>query len=426
MGRVLFESEELKKRFYETFLYCEENNIDFMVDSIDLDPYSLGKDFILTEFLNKEDFEEDVYITDNTEIRVILPHSEDDEEISFGYFYQAIRNALQGRIEENKQFISPYLYLVHVSCDFILLEKLNQHSYSIKQQWGDTDIHISITQGLTSFGLRLTMDGEYDEYYPPVLSNETFIEVLAKDKMDPQTFEEIVQSYIFELQATFPLNVQRSIRITGIDYYDDEDEVAVLNKQQIKMRPLMRGKGISSLLKIYNSCNEVQDNEFRILNYTKVIEYVSQTVIRKEMLDSVLKKLYSPKVLQPNATYILELEKLYDEHRNNKKDHQAIKLTIETCCDLADIIDTAPVFLKKHNELKKNRDNKELRSACFDELANAVSDTRNMLAHAKTNYKLKGNECPNDQLSEFADCLKVVAIQVIRWFARQHEDSRII
>ncbi|UJF32178.1 hypothetical protein [Paenibacillus hexagrammi] len=107
------------------------------------------------------------------------------------------------------------------------------------------------------------------------------------------------------------------------------------------------GKGISTVLEIYNSCNEVEDNEYRILNYTKVIEFVSQTVLRKEMLESIMKKLYSPKVLQPDATYMLELEQLYDEHRNNKKDHQAIKLTVETCCDLTDIIDIAPVFLKK-------------------------------------------------------------------------------
>ncbi|WP_090955801.1 hypothetical protein [Paenibacillus sp. OK060] len=139
-----------------------------------------------------------------------------------------------------------------------------------------------------------------------------------------------------------------------------------------------------------------------------------------------MKKLYRPKVLQPDATYVLELEHLYDEHRNNKKDHQAIKLTVETCCDLNDLIDTVPKSLKKFSEVKKKSDSKELRASCLEELAASISDTRNLIAHAKTNYKLKGKECPSGQLKEFASCLEIVAIQVIRWFARQHKESRII
>ncbi|WP_332284855.1 hypothetical protein [Bacillus safensis] len=62
----------------------------------------------------------------------------------------------------------------------------------------------------------------------------------------------------------------------------------------------------------------------------------------------------------------------------------------------------------------------------FDEVANVISNTRNMFAHTKTNYGKKGKECLEDQLDDFAKCLDIIAQQIIRWFAREHEDNRIV
>lgn len=50
----------------------------------------------------------------------------------------------------------------------------------------------------------------------------------------------------------------------------------------------------------------------------------------------------------------------------------------------------------------------------FDEVANTISNTRNMLAHAKTNYEKKGKECPEEQLDDFAKCLDILAQQIVR------------
>lgn len=425
VGRIIFDPEDLQQKFAEVYTFCIENEIDLSVESFrfDLDDSKKIQMFDLTNLLSQE-YDEDIYFTDDDEISICLPRAYDSEEVPFGYFYQFMHSAIQGSTVDDKRFISPKLALFHVNCDPFVQEKIDRLDLSVEQQWGDTDIVVSLVQGLTSYGIRLAIDGDYDKYFPPMTIEDTFIQIKSKDVMDPQTFQHIVDAYIFELESTYSLSIHPSERQTCLHYVEDattEDD----DDNTIGMRRLLKGKGISTLLKIYNASNEVDDNEFRILNYTKIIEYVSQTVIRKEMLDSILKKLYSPKVLQPDATYILQLEQLYDEHRNNKRDHQAIRLTVETCCDLTDLIDIAPIFLKKISNLKE-RDNKQLRTECFEELAGSISDTRNMIAHAKTNYRLKGGECPSEQLGNFADCLKLVAAQVIRWFDRQHEDSRII
>jgi hypothetical protein len=49
-----------------------------------------------------------------------------------------------------------------------------------------------------------------------------------------------------------------------------------------------------------------------------------------------------------------------------------------------------------------------------------------MFAHAKTNYDLKGDECPMGDLQEFSNLMDIISQQIIRWFSRQQEDTRII
>lgn len=238
-----------------------------------------------------------------------------------------------------------------------------------------------------------------------------FIKIYSENSIDLSDAEEVIQAFIFECGTSLNLNLTPAPRPTSYDFFYIDEEDDKQEKNKIRLRSLIQGKGISEVLKIYNSGNDIHNSEFLILTYTKVIEYISQTVLRKEMLDSITKKLYSPRALNPDSSFILELEKLYDEHRNFSKDHHAIKLTVQTCCDISDIASIAPKFLKKLS---------------LETLASAISDTRNMIAHAKTNYRYKGHECPVDEMEQFAQCLKVVANQTVRWFARQHEDSRIV
>ncbi|KAA8786743.1 hypothetical protein EC604_23225 [Paenibacillus amylolyticus] len=422
MGKIVFEYVGHKQKIKEIYEFCSKYGIKVVVDESEFYKALDYDNFDIDEFLEGNFFVEDVHITEDTLIRILLPAVEEYEFVTIDFCHTQIIEAQKGELIDCAKFIGPRSALFYVKYDYNLAENFNNTLLWVQQRWGDKEVSISLTRGITSFGIRLSMDNLYDGFCPPVESQDIFIYISSNADTEPKTFEEIVEAYIFEIQSSLSLSIHRSERQTSLYYYEEESSP----EKSVGLRPLMYGKGISNLIKIYNSCNEVQDNEYRILNYTKVIEYVSQTVIRKEMLGSILQKLYSPRALQPDATYILELEELYNGHRNNQKDNQAIKLTVETCCDLSDLIGMAPTYLKKFKDINRRTASKELKAACLEELASSISDTRNMIAHAKTNYKLKGNECPIDQLGDFAECLKVVAVQVIRWFARQPEDSRII
>lgn len=226
---------------------------------------------------------------------------------------------------------------------------------------------------------------------------------------------------MFELSSSLNIKLFYSPRPV---YFELEYELQE-GEEKARLRPLVAGRGNKELYQIYNSCASIEDPEILVLMYTKVIEYVSQTVVRRELLDSVMTKLYSPKTLSPDAGYVLELEKLFDELGNFKKDKEAIRITIEVCCDVLELKEFAPKYLKNLSRIHLESTREERKHALL-ELSNAVSDTRNMIAHAKTNYKNKGYECPKSELKEFSNCLKILSDQVIRWFSRQHDDSKVI
>lgn len=424
MSRIQFSSDEILERFREIFIFCNEEGIQLLSDEIEEVDSS---DYNFEQFLEL-DYDEDVVIDDDTIIKLYLPYSDEGYNTGINDFYEMMQQTSKGKIEDEMQFFSPKFSLFYVEGELSPQVRFPVDKISIvEQKWNDTEIIVELVQGFTCYGLRLTMDNLYDKYYWPMAMEDTFIQIKANDNLSSQDFKEIAEAYVFELQSSYSLDIQLSVRPTSIlsEYDDFDDETS--HDHMKELRPLLNGKGINALLKIYNSCSKIEDNEFRILNYTKVIEYVSQSVVRKEMIESIQRKLGSSRALQPDATYILELESLYDEHRNNKnKDSQAISLTVGICCDITDLLESAPDFLKKFKEFKSRGDVGDLRSKCLDELAGSISDTRNMIAHAKTNYKLKGKECPSDQLEEFATCLKIVATQVIRWFARLGEESRVV
>ncbi|ARF16395.1 hypothetical protein SporoP17a_03165 [Sporosarcina ureae] len=147
------------------------------------------------------------------------------------------------------------------------------------------------------------------------------------------------------------------------------------------------------MLKLYNSTLSSMDYEILILTYTKVIEYVSQTVIRQDLINSATKKFFSTGAVNPDANYILELSKIFESNRNNQKYYFSIKLTIETCCDLNEIVTIAPPFLRFTKRLCIDIKN-DNRIKAVEEVANAISNTRNMFAHAKTNYEKKAWNVP--------------------------------
>ncbi|MDQ6418366.1 hypothetical protein RB620_02835 [Paenibacillus sp. LHD-117] len=376
-----------------------------------------------------EDYEdEDILIDYDTEIRFELPHTGEGYDRTLGECFEAISEVQVASIIDNYKYVSSKHVLIRVDSKdrdrVVAYNNHSPHSFETTLSINDQDIFFDLVDEFTNFALLITQMNDYDKHSPPIFYDDLFIDIRSEDDIDKEIIDELIQSYTYELSTTYDIALYISPRIS---YLGEEEYELTAAEEKRRLRPLIRGRGINDILTIFNSTAQINDQEYLILSFTKVIEFVSQTVVKKEMLDTILNKLDSPRALSPDSDYVLELEKTFEDLGSYKKDKEAIRLTIETCCDCLDIIKSTPLpnHLKSFSKITTNS-SKEDRKQALNELAASVSDTRNRIAHAKTNYRFKGNECPKDQLEIFAKCLKVVASQVIRWFIRQHEDSRII
>ncbi len=285
-------------------------------------------------------------------------------------------------------------------------------------------LRCSFHRGSTLFGLLVVAFGYYDKHFPPASSDEFFVEVLADKDADRAVLRAASDAYMFELAASLRLDCARSPR-PDVDELFDEDEEAPEAGNPPQLRPLLLGPGLDAVIGIYNTAMAAHDPSFEILGFVKVIEHVSQTVIRSQMTDAVRAKLSSPRALNPDAAFVLELESLVAEHRAMKKDREALRATVQACCEVTELKKEAPPFLARLSILGPDADEKQRRAA-LDELAGALTATRNWIAHAKAGYTPTGEECPPDQLADFSDCARLAAEQAIRWYGSRHESSRVL
>jgi len=177
-------------------------------------------------------------------------------------------------------------------------------------------------------------------------------------------------------------------------------------------------------LGLYNTAKTTADLDFKILGFTKVIEYIAPTITQKELIESISLKLSSLNVFKPTAAFISELGAVYDKHRNTTtKDSELIRISILTTIALDEIWEKVPAFLKgKQASIPAELEH----SAFLEKIAECVYSTRNEIAHAKANYEKRGTECPVKYKSDFCVMLDAIAVKCIRWFALQPEEKRVV
>jgi hypothetical protein len=194
----------------------------------------------------------------------------------------------------------------------------------------------------------------------------------------------------------------------------------------MRLRPLIGGPGVESLLRLYEGAiGRVGDGEQHFVGFIKVIEYVSATVVNTERNAQIRRRLLSPKALTPDAGFIRDLSQLFESLRNFKKDAEALRLAIETCCDAVQLAQHAPPHLRQLASIVETSKEGDRKKA-LDALSATFSATRNMFSHAKANYTLTGDECPEGELAQLTKCARVAAQQCARWFAHSDLSLRII
>lgn len=255
------------------------------------------------------------------------------------------------------------------------------------------------------------------------MEEDLFVEISYDHPISVDVEKSIFEAYLFELNCSLNLSFNISSRPSGGSEWIFEKswkEALYISR----FRPLIMSKGTANVLHLYNLAVASQDLNVQLLYFTKAVEYVSQTVVRLQSHEAIRTKLLSPRALVPNAEFISEIEKVFEAQRQYKKDREAIKQTIVTCCEASELAKMAPEFLGNIRKISVESKLQEKQKA-LETLGYALYATRNQIAHAKANYVLTGDECPQDQLHTFVECLRIATQQVIRWYSFSPESGRL-
>lgn len=392
-----------------------------------------GLDEILTDFydLTDPDFDKDStdeIVTTETEIAIELPRCDEAVSLTVGSFIDLARELQSAELIDNVKCQSHKSTLYRVSCNYVdawrTIEYNLEPGKEILRSSVDSAegrLECSLVSGTTIFGFLVASKGEYEKYFPPVLEDDLFVQIKHASTRNAFIIDQIFQSYIFELSCSAGIDLSLSPRPM---YYEETGEEPEPSELKVKLKPLLMGRGMHDLLSLYNS-TITTDADVRVLYFTKVFEYVSQSVVRLQQTSIIQMKLNSPKALNPDAEYVLELEALFDEQKVFRKDKEAIIITAVTCCDAFELAKSAPKFLKSLSSIT-NKSKKKERDDALKEFASSLADTRNQIAHAKSNYQPTDAECPTDDMHCFSICAKQAAQQVIRWFSALNEQQRVI
>jgi len=395
------------------------------------------------QLLDEDCYDEyDAIITENSEVCLCIGEGE-YPRTTLKYLLKVSRGWKDTKLNEKQNYAKSkneveFLLNVNDYNTIMFLDGLKESTNSIVQDtlegtefWhsqitvNQKNYHISLFNGLCIYHLLVQESGNYDEYLPAYSEYDYFVRITSEDEVDIGIADSLAVSFVFELHARHNLVISFSEGRTDPEapYYDESE----LSRQNLEIFPLLYGRGIKELLELYNTAKTTYDIDYKILGFTKVIEYISPTIAKEELYECVRLKLTSPVVFTPTSEFVNELGEIYKKHQNDvSKDSELIRLAVSTVIELSSVWNDLPAYIKpKNSECIESLDD-SLKESCTENLITAIYDTRNEIAHAKANYEKKGKECPDKNKEQFSKILDIIAVRCIRWFAMQSDEKRVV
>src|SRR3569623_951236 len=390
------------------------------------------------EHIHEEDFDFedtlDVVVTNFTEF-TFHAGADSTETLTCRELIDLATELPGSKVIDNQLYVSATRAYVRIEAANEAATQFEQHVYtygtSTPRLFETTagDVRLALVHGYTPFALHILKEGEYDsDTYPTYHENELFIEVRYPSGTKDNAWRPLIPALLFEVAEQTGMAFAQARRGTLAELWPAEygQESYVEKFRVLRLRQLLSGAGDESLIRISERASGREtDPEQHFVGYVKVIEYVSATVVNTERNAQIRRRLLSPRALSPDAAFIRDLTQLIEAQRACRKDAEALRMTIETCCDSVELARCAPPSqraLKTITEASPPADRKK----ALESLSATLSATRNMYSHAKANYTLPGAECSEAELPELTRCARLAAQQCVRWFSHSHMSLRII
>ncbi|WP_123955384.1 hypothetical protein [Clostridium botulinum] len=411
---------------------CSSSDLDELIE------YSSNIKCLDEEYTEEEcealgfDIEDGDYtITGEEDIKIYLDEAESLIETTINDFIGLVQDAIQASIDDYGICISNNIAILRVTPQDCILENLCEFPDFEKEiNYKNKNVTIWTSSYSEIYYMRTFFDGNFDEYNSIIMYDDLFV-IMDFDKDSDVKKEEIMEifnAYTFEIFSKHGYKLIINPKSLFLGEFDEIDDVS---EDNLDINPLLFSKGMNDILMMFNEA-EGYNEDRSIVEYVKVIEYISVTVVRKNVTIEAEEKLTTINISDISGEYVKELGDIFIKHNKKlKSDSELIKETIKECCDIESLSKYSPKFIGSLYNLKENiqanPSNRQTYLNCAkNDLAKSISDTRNNISHAKANYNGKGCECPDIQKKQFIVLLRNVCVQVIRWFSNSDENIRII
>lgn len=365
--------------------------------------------------------ESDVFVVESDKkVKIFFPYDIEETELSLSM------NEIIEQVEEYKSFQlndkknriktnNAVYYLIdfgnYTSSRFL------ENKVEIKAHVDSATIELCYNR-IFLFGLiSLTIKAYHKEYHSSLYYAEAIKIQFNKDSEYNEEIEtRILTSFRFELLANHDFSIDFTEYDTNWDF-SEEEETEVIEKKQLKLKPLLK---YDEGMRMYLVADSIYDDEFKYLSLYKILEHYSSIALRVDVLESLAKKLDSPKSSNPDSRYLSSVIELAGSFELRKRDKELIRTVVQKSVDVIDLLDFFPPFVQE--KLKENNISYKTKKGELDKIAALIADilhsTRNYFAHAKANYELTSLECPIEQLDELNEFTRQIALRTIKWYSR--------
>ena len=243
------------------------------------------------------------------------------------------------KIINNLELIHPKLYLQRVTLAGSEIAMFENFFLDLQLRESNVKIRIN-TEHSFLFSYKLLK-----AKHPEPLSYDSFIEISGSE-LELEECRTICKTFIFEFNCLSGLALIPSPNTpSAIDdaAYDDyvEAKKGLLKEFGMLTQSFLVCSDTVKVIELFNRAISCEDNEMSILYFSKVIEYVSETVVRMKITEVGRKVLSSNRSLMPDANFIKELQDVFKSH-SYKKDSESTGITIQTCCYISYLAEVIP------------------------------------------------------------------------------------
>lgn len=310
--------------------------------------------------------------------------------------------------------------------------KLHGLSKMFASKWGKdkdgNDLICYMQSGFSPFSFALLKYGQVIKYYAEPCDHSTRVVVIEhEDDAERSIILDVLQNFLFELASKKALHYRLSSHFTVYDSSSEDSS----SGEKIDVQTgfdLCQGESWRSDLdpmKLWLDGVLSESSYVSVLAYVRAIEFAAPTAASVELINSVQLMMKTQRHRIESAAFINEL--MAESKRltlRNQKDAELIKLVVRSVVSPAVLAPLVGLFDTKLAEKLVSEERQKVEQA-IDQYSEIVTDTRNSLVHAKSNYRRTGKELQEDQLGLLESSLRYVSHAAVLWYVGLPSSSKL-